>query len=203
MIKLRLGLPSNGRLATGSSEIFTTSGVALPPKNGRSLVAEGEKIIVHHLRGLEIAKLLNEGFLDAGITMTHLIAEAAANVEIKKCFDFMKCDIVVAAPKEVRDITGLKGRLATSYPGIARRFFEGNDEIEIVEVSGSTEIFPRIGYASGILDVRSSGATIDENGLHTLRTIMTTSVVLAQRCNLDFCRQEILDQILAQIDHVE
>lgn len=201
MSKLRLGLPSNGRLATGSAELFTSAGVDLPKKVGRSLTAEGEKIIVHHLRGLEIAKLLSEGFLDAGITMTHLIAETGANVEVRRDFDLMECDIVVAAPKEVVDITKLRGRIATSYPEIARGFFEGTAGIEIVEVSGSTEIFPRMGYASGIVDVRSSGATIDENGLHTLGIIMTGRTVLAQRHHLDSSKQEILNQILVQIQH--
>ena len=57
-------------------------------------------------------------------------------------------------------------RVATKYPRIAARWFEGTGrQAEIVEVKGSVELAPLTGLVEAIVDLTATGTTLAENGL--------------------------------------
>jgi len=57
-------------------------------------------------------------------------------------------------------------RVATKYPRIAMRHFEGTGrQAEIVEVKGSVELAPLTGMVEAIVDLTATGTTLRENGL--------------------------------------
>ena len=57
-------------------------------------------------------------------------------------------------------------RIATKYPRIAARYFEGTGrQAEIVEVKGSVELAPLTGLVEAIVDLTATGTTLSENGL--------------------------------------
>ena len=51
-------------------------------------------------------------------------------------------------------------------------------EVELVDVTGSVEIAPRLGLADGIVDLVSSGNTLRTNGLRSLGTLFSSQAVL-------------------------
>jgi ATP phosphoribosyltransferase len=51
-------------------------------------------------------------------------------------------------------------------------------EVELVDVTGSVEIAPRLGLADAIVDLVSSGNTLRTNGLRSLGTLLESEAVL-------------------------
>jgi len=70
-------------------------------------------------------------------------------------------------------------RVATSFPGVATRYFESlGTSIEIAPVTGATEIAPHLGVADVIVDLVSTGSTLRMNGLRETDLIMTSTARL-------------------------
>ena len=66
--------------------------------------------------------------------------------------------------------------IATVYPRLTRELLPV--EVELVDVTGSVEIAPRLGLADGIVDLVSSGNTLRTNGLRSLGTLFSSQAVL-------------------------
>ena len=57
-------------------------------------------------------------------------------------------------------------RVATKYPNVAAAYFrEQGEQVEIIKLNGSIELAPIIGLADRIVDIVSTGRTLEENGL--------------------------------------
>src|SRR5690606_24611935 len=96
-----------------------------------------------------------------------------------------RCRRMLAVP-EAWDWTGpaqLRGRglrIATSYPSSLSRWLQEQQiDAQVVELSGSVEIAPRLGTAELICDLVSSGATLKANQLKPVETLLESEAVLA------------------------
>jgi ATP phosphoribosyltransferase len=77
-------------------------------------------------------------------------------------------------------------RVATVYPRLTRELLPV--EVELVDVTGSVEIAPRLGLADGIVDLVSSGNTLRTNGLRSLGSLFSSQAVLIGRPGGDVSR---------------
>lgn len=60
--------------------------------------------------------------------------------------------------------------VATKYPKIAKKYLEEIKlKCEIIKKNGSLELYPRIGYVDGIIDLVQTGDTLKANGLVELK----------------------------------
>jgi ATP phosphoribosyltransferase len=57
--------------------------------------------------------------------------------------------------------------------------------VDLVEITGSVEVAPRLGLADAIVDLVSSGNTLRTNGLRSLGTLFTSEAVLIGRAGAD------------------
>jgi len=125
-----------------------------------------------------------DGAAELGITGSDLVAETN-RPEVSELLDlgFGRCRLVVAVrddapattPSDLRDGT----RVATSFPGLAQRFFQNlGIRIQVVPVSGAAEIAPHLGVADVIVDLTSTGSTLRVNGLKEIGTILDSSAHL-------------------------
>src|SRR5207247_5698498 len=95
---------------------------------------------------------------------------------------FGACTLEAAVPEEspaqtLADLDGL--RAATVYPRLARSALqERRVDVELVEVTGSVEVAPRLGLAEAIVDLVSSGNTLRTNGLRSLGALFSSEAVL-------------------------
>ena len=137
-------------------------------------------------RANDIPVYVHYGAVDLGITGHDLILEREANVLELVDLEFGKATLVVAVPesspiKKVNDVPALT-RVATEYPNITRKYFERQGkQVEVLEVSGTTELAPKLGLAQIITDITSSGETLRKNKLKIIGTILDTTSRLA--CN--------------------
>ena len=91
-----------------------------------------------------------------------------------------KCRLSVAAPRTMAledDPTRWSHiRIATKYPGITKRHFAGRGvQAECIKLNGAMELAPNLGLCRRIVDLVSTGKTLEENGLVEIETIAEIS----------------------------
>jgi ATP phosphoribosyltransferase len=131
------------------------------------------------VRAADIPEYVQDGVVDCGITGQDLVRERGAKVEELLELGFGSCKLEVAVPAEspyerIEDLAGAS--VATVYRRLTRELMPV--EVELVDVTGSVEIAPRLGLADGIVDLVSSGNTLRTNGLRSLGSLFSSQAVL-------------------------
>jgi len=185
--QIRIAIPSKGRLKQPSIQLLQYTGIDIL-EQGRAYVSEisDSRFQVIFARAFDIPVYVHYGAVDVGITGHDLILERESDVHELLDLGFGKCRLVVAALEDspinsINDIPGV-ARVATEYPNLSRRYFEGlGKQVEILELRGNSELAPKLGLAQVIVDVCSSGETLRKNNLKAIATILTSTCRLA--CN--------------------
>lgn len=204
---LTIALPSKGRLMEQAAAVLADAGLTLD-RTGAGRGYQGrligiDDVEVAYLSATEIAHLLREGKIDVGITGEDLLQEhipnLASTIDIAKRFGFGRADVIVAVPECWLDVAtmsdldevalayharhGRRLRVATKYINLTRRFFaeHGVRGYRIVESLGATEGAPAAGTAEVIVDITSTGTTLEANHLKILDdgVILKSEAVLA------------------------
>jgi ATP phosphoribosyltransferase len=141
-------------------------------------------------RADEIPELIATGQAHAGITGLDLVSEANAEPgsapRVTVVIDdlaFGRADLVVGVPAiwmdvvtlddllevaaDIRHAHGRVLRVATKFPNLTRAYFSqaGFSDYRIVASLGATEGAPKAGTADIVIDLTSTGATLESNGL--------------------------------------
>ncbi len=203
---LVLAVPSKGRLEEETRRVFGESRLAIARPGGARSYAGSIKgqpqVSVRFYPAAEIARELIMGAIDIGVTGSDLIHEAAENgsqnVVFVKPLDFGQADVVVAVPDAWIDVTHMADladvasdfrnrhgrwlRIATKYVHLTRKHFAdwGIAEYRIVESAGATESAPAAGSADLIVDITSSGETLNANSLR----ILEDGLIMRSEANL-------------------
>ena len=182
---LRIALPNKGRLNSSAVKLMNRIGFQVPDSNSRTLLAEFGKgrYQVLMARAQDIPEFVEMGAADIGITGLDLVMETRRDVKRLMDLDFGRCRLVVAVPEEsgVRDASEVPDgcAVATSFPNLTREFFGGlGKEVSPAEVSGATEIAPRIGLADVIVDLTETGSTLKLNHLREVGVVLESVAVL-------------------------
>ena len=131
------------------------------------------------VRAADVPEYVQDGVVDCGITGQDLVAERGARVDELLELGFGSCRLEVAVPEEssyeqIADLAGAS--VASVYPVLTRQLMPV--EVELVDVTGSVEIAPRLGLAQAIVDLVSSGNTLRTNGLRSLGSLFSSQAVL-------------------------
>ncbi len=101
-----------------------------------------------------------------------------------------RCRVSVAEPAETAGTddpgTWSRVRVATKYPGIARRHYAARGiQAEIVHLNGAMELAPGLGLCRLIVDLVQTGSTLKANGLQETEVIAhVTSRLIVNRTAL-------------------
>jgi ATP phosphoribosyltransferase len=131
------------------------------------------------VRAADVPEYVQDGVVDCGITGIDLVRERGADVQELLALGFGSCRLEAAVPEEsaaqrLEDLAGLS--VATVYPRLARELLPV--DVDLVDVTGSVEIAPRLGLADAIVDLVSSGNTLRTNGLRSLGVLLESEAVL-------------------------
>ena len=136
------------------------------------------------VRAFDVATFVAFGAAQAGIVGSDVIeefrySELYAPVDL----DIGHCRLSVAEPAEgnAEYTPGIAShlRVATKYPGITGRWFEGQGiQAECVKLNGAMELAPSLGLSGRIVDLVSTGRTLAQNGLVEKDVIMQVSARL-------------------------
>lgn len=208
---LKFGVPNKGRLNERAVELLTKSGIDLGEDIGRKLYirARNHDVEVLFLRAQDIPEFIASGAIDLGITGQDQVAESGYELVERLPLEFGYCHMAVAVP-EVSGITDASqirdgSRAATSYPNIARRYFESiGKDVKVIEVTGAAEVMPYIGISDFIVDLVSTGSTLKMNRMvEAARILDSQACIFTCREAMDRCGDaidELADSIKSVID---
>lgn len=156
------------------------------------------------MRAADIPEYVQDGVVDCGITGADLVLERGARVSELLRLGFGACTLeaAVLAESPVETIEELAGhRVATVYPGLARTLLAARGiAVELVDVTGSVEIAPRLGLADAIVDLVSSGNTLRTNGLRSLGVLLRSEAVLIAGGEPDAAALELAPVLRSVVD---
>ena len=205
-MKIKIAVPSKGRISEPSINILEKAGLGLIDKNNRKLISKtfNEDIEVMFARASDIPEFVNDGVADMGITGVDLIQENEADVEELLDLRFGQTKLVLAAPEDsnvnsVEDITE-DMKVATEFPVLTKKYLEKNGlDLKIVKLSGSTEAAPFIGIADLITDLTSTGTTLKMNHLEIIDTILESTIkIIANKDSLND-KKELIEAVTTSI----
>ncbi|MBR2556973.1 MAG: ATP phosphoribosyltransferase [Methanobrevibacter sp.] len=184
-MKIKIAIPSKGRISEPSINLLEKAGLGLVDKNNRKLISKtfNDDIEVMFARASDIPEFVNDGVADMGITGVDLIEESESDVSELLDLRFGQTKLVLAAPEESKitstdDITE-DMKVATEFPLLTKKYFnEKGLNLKIVKLSGSTEAAPFIGVADLITDLTSTGTTLKMNHLKIIDTILESTITL-------------------------
>ncbi len=204
---LRIAVQAKGRLYEETMALLEEADIKIPSSK-RTLLVQSPNFPVEvlFLRDDDIPQTVATGVADLGIVGENEYAERAEDAEIIQRLGFSRCRLSLAIPKDI-DYPGLKwfqGRkIATSYPGILRRFLEKNGiQAEIHVITGSVEVSPGIGLADGIFDIVSSGSTLVSNRLREVEIVMQSEALLIGYKKISGENRKLLSELLFRMDAV-
>ena len=205
---LRIAVQSKGRLFEDTMSLLAEAGIKIPSSK-RTLLVESTNfpIEVLYLRDDDIPQSVATGVANLGIVGQNEFEERQEQADIIRPLGFSKCRLSLAIPKAV-DYPGLSWfegkKIATSYPGILRRFMQQHGiHADIHVITGSVEISPGIGLADAIFDIVSSGSTLVSNNLREVEVVMKSEALLIATPGLSEEKRATLDELLFRIEAVK
>ena len=213
--RLRIAIQKNGRLAEPARALLASCGMSWRESRDR-LFCYGESLPVDLLlvRDDDIPGLIADGVCDLGVVGRNVLAEqdgARRASGLPSAFrewrslGFGACHLALAVPESMdwNSPTQLSGkRIATSYPALLSEWLQRKGvKADVVLLSGSVEIAPRLGQADAICDLVSSGATLAANQLKPVEKLFESEAVLAGPMHdLESTRGELVDLLLRRLD---
>jgi len=186
MSKLKLGIPK-GSLQDATIALFERAGWRIFA-NGRSYFPEidDREIECMLVRAQEMARYVEHGALDAGLTGNDWVLENESDVERVTSLTYSKVSRgtvkwVLAVPEDspfqkAEDLAGKT--IATELVEFTKRYFAGKNIPVKVEFSwGATEVKPPL-LADAIVDVTETGSSLKANRLRVIDILMESETQL-------------------------
>ena len=204
---LRIAVQSKDRLFDDTMGLLAESDIKISASKRTLLVQSSNfPLEVLYLRDDDIPQSVANGVADIGIVGENEFVERDEDAQIISRLGFSKCRLSLAIPKE-KSYTGKEWfngkKIATSYPGILRKFMNKNNiKADIHVITGSVEISPGIGLADGIFDIVSSGSTLISNNLREVEVVMKSEALLIGNWNMDEEKHQTLNEMLFRFEAV-
>jgi ATP phosphoribosyltransferase len=202
---LKLGIPA-GSLQEATAELFRRAGYKIT-FGARSYypTIDDDEIECLLIRAQEMARYVENGVLDAGLTGYDWIVENGADVQEVSELVFSKisrrpvrwvlCVPEDSAVKSVKDLEGK--RIATEAVNLTRRYLDEKGVKAEVEFSwGATEVKPPK-LADAIVEVTETGSSLKANNLRILDEVLTstTRFIANRRSYADPWKKQKIDDI--------
>ena len=208
-MKIKIAVPSKGRISEPSINILEKAGLGLIDKNNRKLISKtfNEDIEVMFARASDIPEFVNDGVADMGITGVDLIEENEADVIDLLDLRFGQTKLVLASPEEsnINSVDDIKDdmKVATEFPVLTKKYLQKKGlDLKIVKLSGSTEAAPFIGIADLITDLTSTGTTLKMNHLEIIDIILDSTIKLIANPDSLNDKRELIESVSTSIKGV-
>jgi ATP phosphoribosyltransferase len=185
-VKLKLGIPK-GSLENATIDLFRRAGFNITTSSRSYYPSiDDPEIECMLIRAQEMARYVEDGVLDAGLTGRDWVEENEAHVEtvadlIYAKQSFGKVRWVLAAPEAspYKTVEDLRGKIiATELVSTTQRYLAGKGVKARVEFSwGATEVKPP-DLADAIVEVTETGSSLRANKLRIIETVLESNTQL-------------------------
>ena len=200
---LNIALPK-GRLGEKTYDMFEKAGYACPAirEGGRKLIFENEALSLRYfwVKPSDVAIYVERGAADIGVAGKDILLEYTPEVYELLDLHMGKCRMAVAARNGFRDDPRKQLRVATKFSNIAANYYlsKGRD-IDIIHLNGSIELAPILDLSDVIVDIVETGATLKENDLSVIETIVPISArLIANKAGYKF-KRPLIDPLVASL----
>ncbi len=185
-MKLKLGIPK-GSLENATIDLFRRAGFHITTSSRSYFPAvDDPEIECMLIRAQEMARYVEDGILDAGLTGRDWVEENAAQVETvcdliyaKQSFGKVRWVLAVPEASPVHSVKDLQGKIiATELVGATKRYLAQHGVTAKVEFSwGATEVKPPE-LADAIVEVTETGSSLRANKLRIVETVLESNTQL-------------------------
>lgn len=209
--RLRIAIQKSGRLNNDCMDLLLKCGLKIKTSQNSLLChVENLPIDILFVRDDDIPTLVMDDICELGIVGENVLLEQVntnKNYSITKKLGFSRCRLSIALPSEIPYVNSasLQGmRIATSYPNLLKQYLDQqNVQAEIMTISGSVEIAPRLDMADAICDLVSTGRTLEENNLKEVEQVIQSQAVLIKtQASISSEKNDTIDLLLRRIDGV-
>ena len=183
MKKLKLGFPK-GSLQESTLELFKKAGIRIYVSDRSYFPScDDEELEIMLVRSQEMAKYVEDGVFDAGLTGFDWICESGAKVKevceliyAKSGFRPVRWVLAVPEDSKIKSIKDLKGkRIATELAGYVKKYLAKKKVSADVEFSwGATEA--KAGrFVDAIVELTESGSSLRANKLRIVEEVLTST----------------------------
>ena len=186
MSKLKLGIPK-GSLENATVDLFRRAGFNITTSSRSYFPSiDDPEIECMLIRAQEMARYVEDGVLDAGLTGRDWVQETEATVETiadliyaKQSFGKVRWVLAVPESSPFHSVKDLEGKIiATELVAATRRYFSSHGVKAKVEFSwGATEVKPPE-LADAIVEVTETGSSLRANKLRIIETVMESNTQL-------------------------
>jgi ATP phosphoribosyltransferase len=207
--RLRLGIPA-GSLQEATAELFRKAGYKITYASRSYYPAiDDPEIHCTLIRAQEMARYVQDGSLDCGLTGLDWVLENEAKVVELAELVFSKVSRrpvrwVLAVPNDspIQTAQDLQGkRIATELVGVTRRWLAGQGVEAHVEFSwGATEVKPPR-LADAIVDVTETGSSLKANNLRIVAELLqsTTRFIASEQAAADTWKRPKMDDLVLML----
>ncbi|WP_321478144.1 ATP phosphoribosyltransferase [uncultured Paludibaculum sp.] len=185
-MKLKLGIPK-GSLEQATVDLFRRAGFNITTSSRSYFPSiDDPEVECMLIRAQEMARYVEDGVLDAGLTGRDWVIENDSEVETvadliyaKQSFGKVRWVLAVPETSPVKTVKDLEGKIiATELVGATKRYLAANGVTAKVEFSwGATEVKPPE-LADAIVEVTETGSSLRANKLRIVETVMESNTQL-------------------------
>jgi ATP phosphoribosyltransferase len=185
-MKLKLGIPK-GSLENATIDLFRRAGFAITTSSRSYFPGiDDPEIECMLIRAQEMARYVEDGILDAGLTGRDWVEENEADVVAvadliyaKQSFGKVRWVLAVPEASAFRSIEDLEGKIiATELVATTKRYLARHGVTAKVEFSwGATEVKPPV-LADAIVEVTETGSSLRANKLTIIDTVLESNTQL-------------------------
>jgi ATP phosphoribosyltransferase len=185
-MKLKLGIPK-GSLENATIDLFRRAGFQIAPSSRSYFpTIDDPEIECMLIRAQEMARYVEDGILDAGLTGRDWIQENEADVipvadliYAKQSFGKVRWVLAVPEASVFHTVHDLRGKIiATELVATTKRYLARHGVNAKVEFSwGATEVKPPV-LADAIVEVTETGSSLRANNLKIIDTVMESNTQL-------------------------
>ena len=204
-MKLKLGIPK-GSLENATIDLFRRAGFHISTSSRSYFPAiDDPEIECMLIRAQEMARYVEDGILDAGLTGRDWIQENEADVKAiadliyaKQSFGKVRWVLAVPEASSFSSVRDLEGKIvATELVEVSKRYFAAKGVNVKVEFSwGATEVKPPT-LADAIIEITETGSSLKGNRLKIIDTVMEseTHLIAGKAAQADAWKREKIGQI--------
>lgn len=199
---LTIALPK-GRIADETLGLFSKIFNCEFKFEDRKLILEKEGFRFLLVRNQDVPTYVYHGSCDLGVVGLDVLEEKGLDLAQLLDLGLGKCKVVVGMKNtEKLDYTKHKISIATKMENVAKNFFAKKAmAVEIIKLYGSIELAPLVGLSDAIVDIVETGATMKQNGLHEVETIMWSSARLVANKNSFVIQKKEILELTRQIEN--
>ena len=190
-MKLKLGIPK-GSLEHATVDLFRRAGFVITISSRSYFPGiDDPDIECMLIRAQEMARYVEDGILDAGLTGRDWVEENEADVVAaadliyaKQSFGKVRWVLAVPEASPLHSVKDLQGKIiATELVGTTKRYLAANGVSAKVEFSwGATEVKPPV-LADAIVEVTETGSSLRANKLKIIDTVLESNTQLIANKN--------------------